>query len=134
VEGFCKYVGMQEETSSVLYPVRQNVWTKQSVYPLQLLLKHMKEITKCYACRVYVVVERFVENLNVGLCGVWCVVCVVCGVWCVCVVCGVYVVWCGVWGVVCVCVCVVCVCVGVVCVWCVCVGVVCVCVGVVCVW
>ena len=56
---------MQEETNSILYQQTQNGWSKKSIYTLQLLLKHMKQITKCHVFQIYAVVEK-VENLEVG--------------------------------------------------------------------
>jgi hypothetical protein len=64
---------MQEETNSIVYQRTQNGWSKMSIYILQLLPKHMKQITKCHALQVYVVVEN-VENLDVE----WCVCACVC--------------------------------------------------------
>ena len=54
---------MQEETKSILYQRTQNGWSKKSIYTLKLLPNHMKQITKCHALQVYVVVENS-ENLD----------------------------------------------------------------------
>ena len=56
---------MQEETNSILYQQTQNGWSKKSIYTLQLLPKHMKQITKFHVFQIYAVVEK-VENLDVG--------------------------------------------------------------------
>ena len=56
---------MQEETNSVLYQRAQNGWSKMSIYTLKFWPKHMKQITKCHALQVYVVVGN-VENLVFG--------------------------------------------------------------------
>jgi hypothetical protein len=70
---------MEEDTNSILYQRAQNSWIKKSIYTLKLLPKHMKQITKCHALQVHVVVED-AENLDVG----WCLCVCVCV--CVCVV------------------------------------------------
>lgn len=62
---------MKEETNMTLYQRTQNVLSKKSIYTLKLLPKRMKEITKCHALQVYLVVE----NLGAGWClsgAVWC--------------------------------------------------------------
>jgi hypothetical protein len=53
---------MQEESNSFVYQRAQNGWSRMLIYTLKLEPKHMKQITKCHALQVHVVVE----NLDVG--------------------------------------------------------------------
>ena len=95
------------------YQKKWNDWSKKSIYILKLLPKQTKQVTKCHAFQVYVVVENM-ESLDVGwclcicVCGVRVCVCGACVCVCVCVCARVCTRVCGVWCVVCVraCVCV----------------------------
>jgi hypothetical protein len=58
---------MQDETNSIVYQRTQDGWRKMSIYILKLWPKDMKQITKCHALQVYVVVEN-VENVDVRCC------------------------------------------------------------------
>jgi hypothetical protein len=70
---------MREETNSILYQRTQNDWSKISVYALKLLPKLMKQVTKCHARQVYLIVGRlrhWVASLDfvcVCVCGGGCV-------------------------------------------------------------
>jgi len=71
---------MLDEANSILYQRRQNVRSKKLIYTLKLLPKHMKQITKCHAFQVNVVVEKLhgvCVCAYVSLC-----VCVCVCVWC----------------------------------------------------
>jgi hypothetical protein len=67
---------MQEEANSLC--IKEGTMLEQNViYTLKLLPKHMKQITKCHAFQVNVVVEN-VETLHVGWCVHTCVRACVC--------------------------------------------------------
>ena len=68
---------IQEEANSTLYQKRRNDWSKTSIYTLKLLSKQVKQVTKCHAFLVYLVVEN-IETLNGGCCLCICVCVCVC--------------------------------------------------------
>jgi hypothetical protein len=59
---------MQEETNSLLHQRRHNGRSNKSLFTLKLLPKHTKEITKCQALHVYVVVENVKNAGRVCVC------------------------------------------------------------------
>ena len=65
VVGFRKHEFMQEENNSIFHQRTQNDWSKESLYILKLLPKHIKQTTKCHAVQVYVAIEIF-KNLDIG--------------------------------------------------------------------
>ena len=63
--GFGIHELMQEENKRIFHQRTQNGWSKEILYILKLLPKHLKQTTKFHAVQVYVVIEN-VENLDVG--------------------------------------------------------------------
>jgi len=62
VVGFGKHELVQEENNRIFHQRTQNGWSKESLYILKLLPKHMKQTTKCHAVQLYIAIE----NLDVG--------------------------------------------------------------------
>ena len=53
---------MQEETFSILYQKMQKGWSKKTIYTLRVLPKRKKQITRCHARQVKVVVGAWRWN------------------------------------------------------------------------
>jgi len=50
---------MQGETINIFYQRRQNGWRKNFIYTLKVLPNRMKQVTKCHALQVKLVVENW---------------------------------------------------------------------------